>query len=137
MPVATEKATEVGAELGGALVGGVIEGVVVKLAAGMKGSTAKKAVTWVTLVGVPVVGIAAALMTKGLVSKLTEGVAAGGVGILGYTLPAMISPAAGATAGRGDGAKQLGTQGIKQLGAGQRSIAETAQNLQARVGLEF
>jgi len=133
----TEEMTKVAISAGGAVVTGLAEGVVIKFAPGL--GALKPVVEWGTLLGVPLVGIAGALFTRGMIGDLFQGVAAGSAGVLGYVMPSMIAPymPTGGQPGGGQGARQLGGgQGIKQLPAGQMSAAQRAQS-QVRAGMEF
>lgn len=124
-----EEMTRVVAGIGGAGITGIIEGVVVKMAPQL-GAVAP-ILTWGTTLGIPLIGIGGALFTRGLLGDLFQGIAAGGVAVLGYTLPEMLMPAAGRRAvGQGN------PGGVKQLGAGREAAAQRAQSA-ARVGIEF
>jgi hypothetical protein len=125
--------TEVAISGGGALVTGLAEGVVIKFAPGL--GALQPVFTWGTLLGVPLVGAAGALFTKGMIGDLFKGIAAAGLGVLGYSLPALIAPYMPTGA---QGARQLsGQQGVKQLPAGPMSAPQRAQQQAARIGLEF
>jgi hypothetical protein len=130
----TEEMTEVAIGGGGALVTGLAEGVVVKMASGF-GALATP-LTWGTLLGVPLIGVAGALFTKGMIGNLFKGVASGGLAVLGYSLPALVSPFL--PTGAGPGVRQLGGAGVKQLPAGIGGAPQRAQ-AQVRAGstLEF
>ena len=126
-----EEMTEVAVGMGSAGVTGLAEGVIVKFAPGL--GALEPVFTWGTLLGVPLVGTAGALFTRGMISGLFKGVAAGGAAILGYSLPALVAP----FMPTGGGARQLGGGGgVKQLTAGTTNAPQRAQ-AQARVGLEF
>lgn len=128
----TEEMTEIAVGGGGALVTGLAEGVVVKMAAGF-GALATP-LTWGTLLGLPLIGVAGALFTRGMIGDLFKGVASGGLAVLGYSLPALVAPYMPTG---GQGARQLaGAPGVKQLPAGPAGAPLRAQS-QARVGLEF
>lgn len=128
----TEEMTRTAIGLGGAVVTGLAEGVIIKFAPGL--GALKPLVEWGALLGTPLVGIAGALFTRGMIGELFQGVAAGSAGVLGYVMPSMIAPYMPTG---GQGARQLGGgQGIKQLPAGQMSAAERAQS-QVRSVLEF
>lgn len=131
----TEEITEVALGAGGALVTGLAEGVVIKFAPGL--GALQPVFTWGTLLGVPLVGTAGALFMKGMIGELFKGVAAGGAAILGYSLPALISPYLSA-GGRGTGDRNLlaGGGGVKQLGQG-TGDALRRQQAAARAGIEF
>ncbi len=132
---ATEEMTEVALGLGGAVVTGLAEGVVIKFAPGL--GALQPVLTWGTLLGVPLVGVAGALFMKGMIGELFKGVAAGGAAILGYSLPALVTPYL-PTGSRSGGGQNLlgGGAGIKQLGQGS-SRAIQNQQAQVRAGIEF
>ena len=119
----TEEMTAVAVSGGGALVTGLAEGVVIKFAPGL--GALQPVFTWGTLLGVPLVGAAGALFTKGMIGDLFKGIAAAGLGVLGYSLPALIAPYMPTG---GQGAQQLGgQQGVKQLPAGPMFAPQRAQ----------
>ena len=128
----TEELTKVAVGVVGAGLTGVVQGVIVKLAPQM--GAAAPILTWGSLLGTPVLGTMGALFTRGMLGDLFAGVAAGGVAILGYTLPEMVMPSTGRRAlGKGDG-------GVKQLGQGtvaQRAQEAAARSLIAKSSLEF
>lgn len=127
----TEEMTKTGVGLAGAGITGVVEGVVVKMAPQL--GALEVPFTWAALLGIPAVGVAGALFSRGIISDLMQGVAAGGTAIAAYTLPAMLVP--GLLERR---APQLGAGApIKQLGAGPLGAPARAQQAGARVGLEF
>lgn len=130
----TEEMTGVAISGGGAMVTGLAEGVVIKFAPGL--GALEPVITWGALLGVPLAGIAGALFTKGMIGDLFKGVAAAGLGVLGYSLPALIAPYMPTG---GQGARQIGGGGVKQLPAGPASAPQRAQQQVARVGsiLEF
>ncbi len=133
----TEEMTKVAVGLGGAVVTGLAEGAIIKFAPGL--GALQPVITWGTLLGVPLIGVAGALFTKGMIGDLFQGVAAAGAGILGYSLPALIAPymPTGGQPGGGQGARQLGGgSGVKQLPAGPASAPQRAQ-AQVRAGMEF
>jgi len=127
-----EEMTEVAVGLGSAGVTGLAEGVIVKFAPGL--GALEPVFTWGTLLGVPLVGVAGALFTRGMISGVFKGIAAGGAAILGYSLPAIVAPFMPAG---GRAREQIGGgPGVKQLPAGMTNALQRAQS-QARVGLEF
>lgn len=128
----TEEMTAVAIGLGGAVVTGLAEGVVIKMAPGL--GAMQPLITWGTLLGVPLVGVAGALFTRGMIGNLFQGVASAGAGILGYSLPALIAPYMPTAAQ--PGARQLGGGGIKQLPAGHPSPIQQ-QQAAIRAGMEF
>jgi hypothetical protein len=123
--------TEVAIGMGSAGVTGLAEGVIVKFAPGL--GALEPVFTWGTLLGFPLVGAALALFTKGMISAVAKGVAAGGAAILGYSLPAIVAP----FMPTGGGARQLGGSGVKQLGPGSPLQAPQRAQSMARVGLEI
>ncbi len=119
----TEEMTATGVALAGAGIAGVVEGVIVKMAPQL--GALETPFTWATLLGIPVIGVAGALFTKGMIGNLFTGVAAGGTAIAAYVLPSMLVPDMfGKRASQG----QLGAgSGIKQLGAGSLGAPQRAQ----------
>ncbi len=107
----TEDITETAIGMGSGLATGLVEGFMVSMAP--KLGNAAPLITWGTLVGVPLVGAAGALFTRGMIGDLFKGVAAGGAAILGYSIPALIAPLTEKRAGGGGGGP-----GVKQLGQG-------------------
>ena len=88
----------------GAGITGLAEGMIVRIAPKM--GAAAPVLTWGALIGTPTIGIFGALFTRGVLGDVLAGVAAGGIGVLGYSLPEMISPTA----------RRVGSPG--QLGGG-------------------
>lgn len=127
-----EEMTRIAAGAGGAGIAGVVEGVVVKLAPEM--GAAAPILTWGTLLGVPALGIAGALFTRGLLGDLLAGIAYGGLGVIGYSLPELIAPI---VERRAPGGGLLTPGAVKQLPAGIAGAPARAQAQGARVGLEF
>ncbi|MBA7593168.1 hypothetical protein ES703_00085 [subsurface metagenome] len=125
-----EEMTKLGAGLGGAAVAGVVGGVVVRMAPQL--GAAGPILTWGTLLGMPLVGVAGALFTRGILGDVFQGVAAGGVYGLAYSLPAILLPAAGRRP-PGQGAD------VKLLGAGalQRQQEAAARALGVKSSLEI
>lgn len=132
----TEEMTKTAIGLGGAAVAGVVEGVVVKMAPQL--GALEVPFTWATLLGIPAVGIVGALFSKGMISDVMQGVAAGGTAIAAYVLPAMLMPD---MFGRKNltaeqrAALAAGTD-IKKLTQGARAAQEAAAK-SARIGIEF
>ncbi|MBA7683419.1 hypothetical protein ES703_91783 [subsurface metagenome] len=125
-----EEMTKLAAGLGGAGVAGVVGGVVVRMAPQL--GAAGPILTWGTLLGMPLVGVAGALFTRGILGDVFQGVAAGGVYGLAYSLPAILLPAAGRKpAGGGSGVKLLGQ------GAAQAAQEAAARALGVKASLEF
>jgi len=132
-PPRAEEMTEVAVGLGSAGVTGLTEGIIIKFAPGL--GALEPVFTWGTLLGVPLGGVAGALFTRGMIANVFKGIAAGGAAILGYSLPALVTPylPAGARVG---GTRIGGGQGVKLLPAGVLNAPQMAQQ-QARVGIEF
>ena len=129
-----EEMTKVVTAAAGAGIAGVVEGVIVKMAPQM--GAAAPILTWGTLLGVPLAGVGGALFTRGMLGDLFTGVACGGLGVVGYSLPEMIAPLAGRRALGGGGQGQLPAgAGVKQLPAGAQYAAQRAQ--QAAAVVEF
>jgi len=127
----TEEMTRVVAGIGGAGIAGVAEGVIVRMAPQM--GAAAPILTWGTLLGVPLVGIAGALFTRGMLGDMFTGVAAGGVFGLAYSLPALLIPEGGKRAPQltPEQIAALRAGGdVKLLGAG--NAAQRAQEAAAR-----
>ena len=122
-----EEMTRVVAAGAGAGITGVVEGVIIKMAPEL--GAAQPIFTWGTLLGVPLLGVAGALFTKGLIGDLFQGIACGGLGIVGYSLPEMLVPITGRRAPAPGG-------GVKLLGPGVGAY-NAPQRAQARVGIEF
>lgn len=122
----TEELTRVGIGVAGAGLAGVVEGVIIKMAPQL--GALEVPFTWATLLGVPAIGAAGALFTKGMLGDLFAGVAAGGTAIAAYILPAMLIPEGlfGKKAPRG---QNPGSE-VKLLGAG--NAAQNAQAAAAR-----
>jgi len=128
-----EEMTKTAIGMGVGVITGLAEGVIIKMAPAL--GALEPVLSWGTLLGVPVIGAAAALFTRGMISDVFQGVAAGGGAILGYSLPALVAPFMPATSGRGQ-AQIQGGQGVKQLLAGAAGAPQRAQ-AQARAGMEF
>ena len=117
----TEEVTETMAVGAGAGITGLMQGVIVRVAPQM--GAAAPMLTWGSLIGAPTLGVFGALFTRGMLGNVFRGVAAGGIGVLCYSLPEMISPAVGRRA--------IGGGGVKLLGAG---IAGAPARAAAAVG---
>ncbi len=131
-----EEMTKLVAGVGGAGIAGVASGVIVRLAPQM--GAAAPILTWGTLLGVPLVGLAGALFTRGMLGDVFTGVAAGGVFGLAYSLPAILLPA---TERKGLTPQQIAALraggNVKLLGAGAAQRAQEAAAMAARVGMDF
>ncbi len=129
-----EELTKTVAGVAGAGITGVVEGVIVKLAPQL--GALETPFTWAALLGIPLLGVAGALFTKGMVGDLMQGVAAGGTAIAAYTLPAMLMPDFFAKKAGNPGPTGANAD-IKQLGQGRGGAAQRQQAAGARVGIEF
>lgn len=129
----TEEMTKVVAGIAGAGITGAVEGIIIKMAPQM--GAAAPILTWGTLLGIPIIGAAGALFTRGMVADLFTGIAAGGAAILGYSLPEFLAPITGRKAASGGGQLASGA-GVKLLQAGGVGAPQRAQ-VAARVGLEI
>ncbi len=112
----------------GAGITGAVQGVIVKMAPQL--GALEPIFTWGTLLGIPAMGAAGALFTRGMLQDLSLGVMAGGLGVVGYSLPELMAPFTGRKAVGGP------TGGVKQLTAGPLGAPQRAQSA-ARVGIEF
>lgn len=88
-----EEVTRTVSMAAGAGITGLAEGMIVRIAPQM--GAAAPVLTWGALIGVPTFGIFGALFTRGVLGDVLTGVAAGGIGVLGYSLPELISPTVG------------------------------------------
>jgi len=86
----TEEMTNTALGVGGAAVTGVVEGVIVKMAPQL--GALEVPFTWATLLGFPALGIAGALLTKGMLGEIFKGVAYAGTGYAASVIPAMVIP---------------------------------------------
>ena len=120
----TEEVTRTMAIGTGAGITGLFQGVIVRVAPQM--GAAAPMLTWGSLIGAPTLGIFGALFTRGMLGNVFQGVAAGGIGVLCYSLPELISPTVGRRAIAGGG-------GVKLLGAG---IAGAPARAAAAVGAQ-
>lgn len=126
----------------GAGITGAVEGIVVKMAPQL--GALEPVFTWGALLGVPAMAAAGALFTRGMIGDLFMGAACGGLGVVGYSLPAMLAPLTGQK-GKGGGltAEQLAALAasgkIKQLPAGLAGLSEAIlkQQAAAKSGLEI
>ena len=137
-----EEMTKTVTGIAGAGITGVVEGTVIMFSKKM--GALEPFLSWGALLGMPAVGIAGALFTRGMIGDLCQGVAAGGTAILGYSLPAMLAPELferkGLTAEQRALLAAGGGSNIKLLGAGPAKAAAAAAEAArraTRVGLEF
>ena len=114
---------------------GIVQGIVAKFAPQF--GAISPFLTWGSLIATPLIGVAGALFTRGMISDAFMGVAAGSSGVLGYSVPGLL-PELGL--GRGQlTAEQRALaagRGVKQLPAGSQFAPQRQQAL-AKVGLEF
>ena len=136
-----EEMTKTVTGLAGAGVAGVVEGTVVMFSKKM--GALEPFLSWGALLGVPAIGIAGALFTRGMLGDISQGVAAGGTAVLGYSLPAMLAPElfqrrvpAGGTQGQ-LGAGNRGTKLLPSVAAAAAAEAARRSTHGARVGIEF
>jgi len=125
-----EEMTKVVTGLAGGGITGVLEGIIIK-AAPMMGAAAPM-LSWGTLLGVPLVGVAGALFTRGIIGDLLQGVAQGGSAILGYTLPAMLAPELFGGKGR-QTAEQRATLAASNVKLLKTGITDAPQRAQAAI----
>lgn len=104
-----------------ALVAGLTEGMIVRVAPQL--GAGAPMLTWATLLGMPIIGVLGGLFTRGMMGNLFTGMAAGGLGVLGFTLPAMLAPAEGA------GRQIAAGQGVKMLPAGATAAFRAQQSV--------
>ena len=117
----------------GAGITGLMEGMIVRIAPKM--GAAAPVLTWGALIGVPTFGIFGALFTRGVLGDVLTGVAAGGIGVLGYSLPEMISPTVGRRAAPPGGGAPVKLLPAGITGAPARAAARAAAG--ARSVIEF
>lgn len=132
----TEEMTRMAAAGAGAGITGAVEGVIISMAP--KVGALEPVFTWGTLLGVPLIAAAGALFTRGLIGDLFMGAACGGLGVVGYSLPAMLTPL---TEKRGGGltAEQkalAARERVKLLQGGPLSAPQRMQTM-AAVGLGY
>ena len=135
----TEEMTNTALGVGGAAVTGVVEGVIVKMAPQL--GALEVPFTWATLLGFPALGIAGALLTKGMLGEIFKGVAYAGTGYAASVIPAMVIPEGllGKKTNQLTAAQRaaLAAGGdVKQLTQGPLGAAQRAQDA-VRAGLEF
>jgi len=126
-----EAMTKVAVGVAGAGVAGVVEGTVVGFSKKM--GALEPFLSWGALLGIPALGVAGALFTRGMLGDLSQGVAAGGTAILGFSLPAMLAPELFERRALALGAGPS----VKLLGAGPAAAAETARRSAVRSSVEF
>ena len=129
----TEEMTRTVTGLAGAGITGAVEGVIVKMAPAM--GALQPVFTWGTLLGIPAMAAAGALFTRGMLGDLFQGMACGGLGVVGYSLPEMLAPITGRRA-PGGGTQLPSGAGVKQLPPGAQYAPQRAQ-AQVSVGLGY
>jgi len=132
-----EEMTRVVTAGAGAGITGAVEGVIVKMAPAM--GALEPVFTWGTLLGIPTLAAAAAMFTRGMLGDLFQGMACGGLGVVGYSLPAMLAPFTGRKAGNQLTAEQRAAlaAGVKLLPAGIAGAPLRAQSMAAKSSMEF
>ena len=136
----TEEMTRMAAAGAGAGITGAVEGVIISLAP--KVGALEPVFTWGTLLGVPVLAAAGALFTRGLIGDLFMGAACGGLGVIGYTLPAMLAPLTEKKGGGQLTAEQKAAlaaaarERVKLLGGGPLSAPQRMQMAAVAAGWE-
>jgi len=124
--------TESVTSMGAAGITGLAEGLAVRLAARVPG-TAGTMLSWGSLIGIPIGGVIGALFTRGMLGDAMKGIAAAGFGILGYSLPELISPTARKV--RTPTSQLGGGAPVKEITAGAAQRAQQA--VRARSTVEF
>ena len=130
-----EEMTRTLSSVAGAGIAGLAEGIIVRVAPQM--GAAAPVLTWGALIGTPMLGVLGALFTRGMLGNVFQGVAAGGIGVLAYSLPEMIAPVGRRARTPTPGQLGPGSQ-VKLLpgaaGAAQRAQAQVSQ---VSVGLGY
>jgi len=134
----TEEMTRTAVGVGVGAATGIIQGVVAKFAPQF--GAISPFLTWGSLIATPLIGVAGALFTRGMISDACMGVAAGSSGVLGYSLPGLLPEL-----GLGKKTPQLTAEqraalaagrDVKQLPAGPAGAPQRQQAL-ARSSLEI
>ncbi|GAJ21213.1 unnamed protein product [marine sediment metagenome] len=124
----TEEMTRTAIGVGVGAATGAVQGVVAKFAPQF-GKIAPF-LTWGSLIATPLVGVAGALFTRGMISDAFMGVAAGSSGVLGYSIPGLLEVG---LAGRGQLTEAqraaLAAGGVKQLPPGAAYAPQRQQTL--------
>jgi len=128
----TEEMTKTAVGVVGAGMTGVVEGVIVKMAPQL--GALGVPFTWAALLGIPAVGIAGALFSRGMISDLMQGVATGGAAVAGYVLPSMLVPDMFGKKAQGS---QQQSANVKQLTAGPLGAPQRAQDAVKLSVMEF
>ncbi|GAI72651.1 unnamed protein product, partial [marine sediment metagenome] len=135
----TEEMTKTGIGVAVGVATGLVQGVVAKFAPQF-GAIAPY-LTWGSLIATPLVGVAGALFTRGMVSDAFMGVAAGSGAVLGYSIPGLFEVGLGKKAPQLTEAQRaalIAGGGVKQLPAGtqfapQRQQALAKQSITAEI----
>ncbi|GAI70626.1 unnamed protein product, partial [marine sediment metagenome] len=128
-----EEMTSTVVGVGTGVVTGLGQGVVAKFAPQM-GALAP-VLTWGSLLITPVLGVAGALFTTGMISDACKGIAMGSGGVLGFSLPGLLPELGLARRPQGQGQLPPGA-GVKLLPPGAQ-FAPQRQQAAARSTLEF
>jgi len=115
---------------------GVVQGVVAKFSPQF--GVIAPYLTWGSLIVTPLIGVAGALFTRGMISDAFLGVAAGSGGVLGYSIPGLVEVGV-AKRGQLTEAQRAALAaggGVKQLPAG-AAFAPQRQQALAKSSLEF
>ncbi len=119
-----EEMTRTGVAVGVGVATGMAQGVVTKFAPQF-GAIAP-VITWASLLITPLVGVAGALFTRGMISDAFLGVAAGSGGVFGHSLPGLLPEFGLARRPQGQGQLPPGA-GVKQLPPGARFAPQRQQ----------
>ncbi|GAJ16021.1 unnamed protein product, partial [marine sediment metagenome] len=115
---------------------GGIQGVVAKFAPQF--GAISPFLTWGSLIATPLIGVAGALFTRGMISDAFMGVAAGSSGVLGYSMPGLL-PEWGLARGKLTAEQRSALaagRDVKLLPAGPTGAPQRQQTL-AKSSLEF
>jgi len=130
----TEEMTKTLSGVAGAGIAGLAEGIIVRVAPQM--GAAAPVLTWGALIGTPMLGVLGSLFTRGMLGNVFQGVAAGGIGVLAYSLPEMIAPVGRRARNPAQGQLPAGG-GVKQLPAGASAAQRVQQAVGVRSSVEF
>ena len=132
----TEEMTKTGIGVGVGFATGLVQGAVAKFAPQF--GVVAPYLTWGSLIATPVIGVAGALFTRGMVSDALLGVAAGSSGVLGYSVLGLL-PEMGLARGKLTAEQRAALaagRDVKQLPAGPAGAPQRQQAL-AKSSLEF
>jgi len=130
----TEEMTRTAVGVGVGVVTGLAQGIVTKFAPQL-GALATP-LTWASLLLTPIVGVAGALLTKGMISDACVGIAIGSSGVLGFSLPGLMPELGLAKRPQGQGQLPAGA-GVKLLPPGAQFAPQRQQQAAARSIVEF